>query len=103
MTCWGQRNRVYPRAMALPWHGLRAALPLGMEAEPPGERYLAEPSNEINQRGGMQATRFLGWVSRNRVFGAIWREKEPIGATRFLGWGDGGAVLTLRLWMNDGI
>ncbi|TVQ63654.1 MAG: hypothetical protein EA366_01975 [Spirulina sp. DLM2.Bin59] len=59
-------------------------------------------SGGCSREGGMQETRFLGWVSRNRVFGAIWREKEPIGATRFLGWGDGGAVLTLRLWMNYG-
>ncbi len=30
--------------MALPWHGFFAAR--RVEAEPPGERYLAEPSKE---------------------------------------------------------
>jgi len=36
------------RVMALPWHAYWAALPpiAGREAEPPGGRYLAGPSNE---------------------------------------------------------
>ncbi|TVQ59782.1 MAG: hypothetical protein EA366_04330 [Spirulina sp. DLM2.Bin59] len=68
MTCWGQRNRVYPRAMALPWHGLRAALPPGMEAEPPGERYLAEVTRLIKGRGCKKPGFWVGGMGVLSIF-----------------------------------